>query len=455
MDFVRYIAYISECEPDVSVAKTLMIDERDRRLIGKDQYKEKDKRLKDGDVKAIYECHYKGRFQTLREKDWVHREDDNSQEHRRKTSQYQSHAGKKTISSTWDSGESRTSEGSSSGSSTPLLHSIHVMQPGIFDDSGTSRKRREITGGHVSPRPRKCMKPLTASAQVKELQQASSSRVETYLSGLQNVSSGHLSPPRVVEDEAWEDDVIGQCVPREKTSADAAALLDAQSLRESLELGKRSLSCHRDLSRPTISPLSDGPAEQPASKPTTRMSTRRDPLHHMLDKMTTGFTDNLFFLHGILRTHADVDTARARGQALDAAAADLLESINAFRRSVEVISEGNIERQALAPPKSTPATPDRPSEHPAPAGEKTLHCVFEEHVIWVYPRNGEKGYWLARSPKEQDVETTMRKGSPKLRAAPVSRKPGSEKTGAIAVPDGGFRDPLEELFSNPWSTETG
>lgn len=433
-----------------------MIDERDRRVESKDQYKEKDKRLKDGDVKAMYECHYKGRSQALRGKDWVDHEDDDSQEHRRKTSHDQDHAGKKTISSTWDSGGSRTSDGSSSGSSTPLLlRSIHVTQSGIFHDSGTSRKRREITGGHVSPRHTKRPKPLTASPQVTELQQPSSFGFETLLSSPQNVSSGHLSRRCVVEDESWEGDIVGQYVPREKTSAGAAVLLDAQSPRGSLELRKRSLSRHRDLSRPTISPLSDGPTEQPASKPATRMSTRRDPLSQMLDKMTTGFTDNLFFLHGILRTHADVDTARARGEALDAAAADLLESMNVFRRSVELIGEGIVERPALALPEINPARPDKSSERPAPAGEKMSYCVLEEYGEWVYPRNGEKGYWLARSPSEQDVETTMRNASPEHRAAPVSRKPESEKTGVIAVPDGDFRDPLEEIFSNPWSTATG
>jgi hypothetical protein len=34
----------------------------------------------------------------------------------------------------------------------PLLHSIHVAHSERLDDVSTSRKRREITDGHISPR---------------------------------------------------------------------------------------------------------------------------------------------------------------------------------------------------------------------------------------------------------------------------------------------------------------
>jgi len=110
MDFEHYLAYIFECEEDVSIVQALMIEERDRRLEGKGQYKEKDKRLKDGDLKAIYERHYRGRFQALQGKGSVVHKDDNPQGQRRETNQYHVHAGQyqTNIPSTWGSGGSQT-----------------------------------------------------------------------------------------------------------------------------------------------------------------------------------------------------------------------------------------------------------------------------------------------------------------------------------------------------------
>lgn len=213
MDFERYLAYIFECEEDVSIVQALMIEERDRRLEGKGQYKEKDKRLKDGDLKAIYERHYRGRFQALQGKGSVVHKDDNPQGQRRETNQYHVHAGQyqTNIPSTWGSGGSQTSEGSSSGSSTPLLHSIHVAHSERLDDVSTSRKRREITDGHISPRLTKRLKPpVTASGQVTEMQRPSPFRVGPLSRGLPKYSPGLHKRPDVVEHEAWEDNAVTQ-----------------------------------------------------------------------------------------------------------------------------------------------------------------------------------------------------------------------------------------------------
>jgi len=92
MDFECYLTYIFECKENVSIVQTLMIEERNWRLKGKGQYKEKDKWLKDDDLKAIYECHYRGQFQALQGKGSVIHKDDNPQGQRRKTNQYHVHA---------------------------------------------------------------------------------------------------------------------------------------------------------------------------------------------------------------------------------------------------------------------------------------------------------------------------------------------------------------------------
>ncbi len=461
MKFVRYLAYISECEEDVSNVQALMIEERDRRLKDKGQYEEKDNRLKTGDLKAIYERHYEGPFQTPQGKGCVVHKDEDPQGQWRETSQYHVRAGQaqRTIPSTWDSGGFQTSEGSSSRSSTPLFDTIHVMQPERLDDVSTSRKRRDITDDHISPRFTKRPKPLvTTSGQVTEMQPPSPATYWPMFPGLRKYSQGLHKRRDVVEHEAREDNVVTQCVAMERPPAVEAMHVEAQLSRGCLETQKRSLSNRRTIRTPTMSPLSDGPTEQPEIEPsTTTVTMRRDPIHHMLDKITTGFTDNLFFLHGVLRTYADADTARARGEALDAAAADLLVSISTFRKRVELISEGFVERPYLPPSESIPATHERLSKPPTTAGDRTARgAVSGKYGIQVDTRLGERGYSLSqgsRSPEEQDDESTARKDSTERRAETVSRKPCSEEADASAGPEEVPKDPLAELYSNPWSAE--
>ena len=81
----------------------------------------------------------------------------------------------------------------------------------------------------------------------------------------------------------------------------------------------------------------------------------------MLDKITTNFPNNLFILDGVLRTFTDAETTRTRAGALDATAVVVLNSLNTFRRTVELINKGTIEQASSAPLPSTPAVLDAAS----------------------------------------------------------------------------------------------
>lgn len=447
MDFVRYMAYISQSEYDIDHVQGLMIGERDERLESQNQHKEKDKRLKDGDLKAIYERHYNYRFHELK--------DSALMVDRREANQSQVRAGKghDSAPSTEDSGGCRTSDGSCSGSSTPLLRSIHVTQPELSDEASFSRKRREIIDGHVSLPPTKRQKALiTTSTQAIALQRPSSLRVKEISSGLQKVSPGHQFGPGP-GDEPWEDGVITSRVAGETSPAKHLVLSGAQRIKRPLELEKRSLTYQHDVSRPTISPFSDAPTEQLASKPLpTTASTSSNPLHQMLDKITTGFTDNLFFLHGILRTYAEVDTARARGEALDAAAADVLKTLDIFRKRVELISEGILKQ---------PAPPNRRSKLPTAAGDQTTpEAVHRRDSAMGDARNTpQSGRGHEDSPQEmclreeQITRTTPLNIPLGRRAVDSNQGHNSQDTGTAPVPRHTYRELREELFVNPWSTE--
>lgn len=461
MSFVRYLAHISECEEDVSIVQALMIEERDRRLERKGQHEEKDNRLKTGDLQAIYERHYEGRFQTTQGKGRAVHRHDNPQGQTRETSQYHVRTGQNhmSIPSIWDRGGFPVSEGSSSGSSTPLFDTIHVMQPGRLDDVSTSRKRRDVRDDHNSPQLTKRPKSLvTTNGHVTEVRRPSSFEYQPMSPGLQKYSQGLHKCRDVVEHKALENNVVTQYVAMERPPAVGATLLGAQTYNGYLEPQKRSPSYRRTIRTPTISPRSDGPMEQPASEPhTTTVTMRRDPVHHMLDKITNGFTDNLFFLHGVLRTYADADTARARGEALDAAAADLLVSMSVFRRRVELISEGFVERPYLAPSESVPATHERLSKPPITAGDRKIRgAVSGKHGVQVDTRLGERIYSLSEgsgSPEERDNGLTVRKDFTDRLAEAVSRKPCHEAAEVSAAPENVLKDPSVELYSNPWFTE--
>jgi len=287
----------------------------------------------------------------------------------------------------------------------------------------------------------------------------------------------HTSQP--VEEAALEAAGFDERLARAKALAVQVALLDTQGLEGSSDLGFGSKSYdHATPSTPSVSSLSDAPAKPAITQSLTEKPTRRkSPLHHMLEKMTIDFTDNLFFLHGVLRTYADTDAARASGEALDLAAGDVLQAIKTFSKRVELINEGGIAQPSLVKLRSAPAVhgndlgasdiTSEEEQREAGGVEDPMHEESEQERITAV---AEAGWMKFRSPGTGDIEDAMLEDFPELRPQPARHDQGevTGRSGAVAeeiaksevVPKGrtsfkaAYIDPFEELLRNPWSTET-
>ena len=323
----RSLAYISSHVKDVRVFQAAILDQRKRRLETKKFLGEKDKLITVMDVRRVCERYRAGLINSLSGKAIVPSTDNDkkSKDLRRKATESQvvDDGSVRTKVSISD-GTFHSSEESLSDSGTTIHSCIHVTQPQEFD-TDTVLNRRKTDNDEESSRPTKRRKH--------------SNRRVTGRGDLPfTIAVAHELPENA--DDAKE---LSTPRPWHKKITPLAAYLIIQLSKSD----RRSSPYPCTPSKSVISPQSASLTEQIVNQSPT---TQKDPLKHMLDKITTDFTDNLFFLHGVLRTYADADTARARASALDAAAAGVLDSMSAFRKKVKRINEEDIEPPSLEPP---------------------------------------------------------------------------------------------------------
>lgn len=364
MEFVHYLNFLSNYEKDVRVVQALMIEERDRRLRDEVYYEESDERLKDRDLYAIIVRCKKAQGKPLRLRGGVPYRVVKSQRNRHETSQSQVQNGGDGESS-WlnlNGGDLRNFETSSNGSSTTLHTVINVAQPEESVDASPKLLRRRLADeeelSRLPKRRKYSIGVFTAGGRSKEVKLQTAIWVGAHSPGLHDVSPNQDPFSIRVKSESSEEVVDTPKLSITKALYQEITPLKTRLTKKPFELEHRSQpyhSYHHTPNTPTVSFLSTSPTHH---TPTKSPLAPKDPLTHMLEKITTDFTDNLFFLHGVLRTYADADTARARADALDGAAADVLESLGNFRSRVEHISAEAIEPPSFAYPPSTSAVPN-------------------------------------------------------------------------------------------------
>ncbi|KAI9870732.1 MAG: G1/S-specific cyclin cln3, partial [Pleopsidium flavum] len=360
VDFVRYLGYISHYEKDVKVVQASMIDEQNRRVESKKIIEEKDKLLKLSDLKNIHERYKRDLVKTPKDPDGESLQDDDTEGRRTETGHTELPGGETDDStlSILNSEDFRSLEGSSGRSSTTIHSTVYVEQPDQSEFYSLREKRPRSPDANDPQAVTKRVKILDelyhACQQPQENEKLSWAPKELARPSSRTPKHDRTLTP--IEQAASKSAGFDERLARAKTLADQVGLLDRQPVEGLPDVGYRSNSYdYITPSTPSVSSLSDGPARPLIAQSFPENPTQpKDPSHHMLDKMTTNFTDNLFFLHGVLRTFADTGSGRASGEALDLAAGDVLEALKIFRRRVELIIEGDITQPFLVEQQTAP-----------------------------------------------------------------------------------------------------